>query len=160
MFPDLPSSKFNNNSFVILTKSMAAFYEFRNSGAAKLLEDLYQLFFLMFASTWERISTTSTYSIFEYSTFSLHWRFNITIRLFSSILKVLVTKSSNWSLEKFSLNLYIFSPTSLSISDNLFCNVLLCSSSNKTIGISSTVLFNSLSSDSSEYRSMVMKIAS
>ena len=82
----------------------------------------------------------------------------LTFQCHDSFIQFSINTFSNrefWlKLRKFSLNLRISSTTSLFTSDILLCNDLFCSSSDKTIGINS--LFNSLSSNSSVYRGMVM----
>ena len=109
------------------------------------------------SSTWPGIQTTSTHWFLEYCAFAEHWRSNTTIRLVNSVLTRLAIESSDWTLEKFLLNLRISSTTSLFSSNILFCNDLLCPSSDKTIRISS--LLNSLSNDSSMYWGIVKIVA-
>ena len=116
-----------------------------NQGHLQLSRSSFQMFVIYLVRNSNHFHTFLSWVL----PFAQHWRFNVTILLVNPVLTLLVIESSDWSLEKFPLNLPISSTTSLFTSDILLCNDLFCSSSDKTIGISS--LFNSLSSDSSVY---------
>ena len=107
-------------------------------------------------STWRRIPTTCTHSFLEYWAFAQHWRSNVTIR--SQFSTDTFSYREFWlKLRKVFFNLRISSTASLFISEILFCNNLLCYSSDKTIGKS--FLLNCLSDDSLVYWGMVTIVA-